>query len=111
MSTMIDLANQTFGKWKVTAYAGNKKWRCLCSCGKERDVDGGSLRHGRSRACTRCHAAIGHMRTHGEKRTRLYNIWSGMIRRCENSKEPAYANYGGRGISICAEWRDGSGTV
>lgn len=28
-----------------------------------------------------------------------------MIRRCENSKEPAYPNYGGRGIGICPEWR------
>jgi hypothetical protein len=29
-----------------------------------------------------------------------------MIRRCENPNATAYADYGGRGISVCAEWRD-----
>lgn len=42
---------------------------------------------------------------HGQKRTRLYNIWCGMIRRCENSNEPAFPKYGGRGIVVCPEWR------
>jgi hypothetical protein len=35
----------------------------------------------------------------------LYGIWCGMIDRCENMDNPAYANYGGRGISVCARWR------
>lgn len=26
--------------------------------------------------------------------------------RCYNPHEPAYANYGGRGITMCNEWRD-----
>jgi hypothetical protein len=46
------------------------------------------------------------MKKHGERRTRLYNIWSGMIRRCENPNEPAHIYYGGRGISVCKEWRE-----
>lgn len=33
-----------------------------------------------------------------------YNIWSGIKSRCNNQKEPAYKNYGGRGITYCAEW-------
>jgi hypothetical protein len=28
-----------------------------------------------------------------------------MIYRCENPKEKEYHNYGGRGISVCDEWR------
>lgn len=36
--------------------------------------------------------------------TRLYRIWLNMRQRCTNRKNPAYANYGGRGISICDEW-------
>lgn len=40
------------------------------------------------------------------KRTRSeYKIWAGMIQRCENPKNPAYQRYGGRGITICTEWR------
>lgn len=29
-----------------------------------------------------------------------------MRRRCRDSKNPAYKNYGGRGIDICDEWHD-----
>lgn len=41
---------------------------------------------------------------HGERRTRLYAIWSNMKARCLNPKNKAYANYGGRGITVSAEW-------
>lgn len=40
----------------------------------------------------------------GEKRTRLYQIWRGMIRRCEDPKRKEYPDYGGRGITVCSEW-------
>ena len=29
-----------------------------------------------------------------------------MIQRSENPQNPAYENYGGRGISVCDEWHD-----
>lgn len=35
----------------------------------------------------------------------LSNIWKAMIQRCENPKHTAFHLYGGRGISICARWR------
>ena len=37
---------------------------------------------------------------------RLYQIWVEMRRRCRAENRPAYANYGGRGIAVCAEWQD-----
>lgn len=42
--------------------------------------------------------------THGMSKTRFYNIWVGMKRRCLNKNDSAYLNYGGRGIKICDEW-------
>ena len=47
----IDLTGQTFGDWTVIEYAGNKKWKCKCSCGTIRDVSGSDLRNGRSTGC------------------------------------------------------------
>lgn len=44
--------------------------------------------------------------SHHESRTRLYEIWCGVIKRCENTNAVAYKNYGGRGIKICTEWRN-----
>lgn len=41
---------------------------------------------------------------HGMSKTRFYNTWSGMKRRCLNKKDAGYANYGGRGIRICDRW-------
>jgi hypothetical protein len=29
-----------------------------------------------------------------------------MKQRCYNNKTPAYKNYGGRGITVCEEWRN-----
>ncbi|AVM69756.1 hypothetical protein C3V36_11205 [Lachnospiraceae bacterium oral taxon 500] len=45
------------------------------------------------------------VRTNGRWITnRLYSIWKGMRSRCTNSKNKAYKNYGGRGITVCDEW-------
>ena len=41
---------------------------------------------------------------HGETKTRLHRIWTGMKTRCFNFKHTFYAEYGGRGITICPEW-------
>lgn len=36
----------------------------------------------------------------------LYPAWSGMKERCNNPLNPAYVNYGGRGITYCESWKD-----
>lgn len=36
---------------------------------------------------------------------RLYRIWYGMHRRCENTKHIRYKRYGERGITVCPEWK------
>ena len=42
----------------------------------------------------------------GRKNTRLYRIWNNIKSRCYNLHFSQYKNYGGRGISVCDEWRD-----
>lgn len=37
---------------------------------------------------------------------RLRRIWRGMKNRCYNPNESSYANYGGRGITVCKEWEN-----
>ncbi len=41
---------------------------------------------------------------YGDKR--LWKIWESMHERCEYEKHPQFHNYGGRGISVCAEWSE-----
>lgn len=39
-------------------------------------------------------------------RPRTYSIWANIKSRCFNPNFPRYSDYGGRGITICDEWRD-----
>lgn len=43
---------------------------------------------------------------HGYNNTRPYEIWENMKQRCYNPKCPMYNYYGGRGITICEEWKN-----
>ena len=43
--------------------------------------------------------------THGMKYTPEYVSWNAMKGRCLNKNDPAFKNYGGRGIKVCARWK------
>jgi hypothetical protein len=45
------------------------------------------------------------MKTHGLSHNRAYPCWSMMLYRCYNEKYTQYADYGGRGIKVCARWK------
>ncbi len=36
----------------------------------------------------------------------LYDVWRNMKGRCVNPKDISFNYYGGRGITVCQEWRD-----
>ena len=38
-----------------------------------------------------------------------YHVYKGMKRRCYNTKDKAYKNYGGRGIKVCDRWMGPNG--
>lgn len=39
-----------------------------------------------------------------KKKTRLYQIWSGIKQRCNNPNCNRYQYYGAKGIKMCEEW-------
>lgn len=41
---------------------------------------------------------------HGDRKERLYTIWSNMKARCNRESHPQYKNYGGRGIKVNSKW-------
>lgn len=43
---------------------------------------------------------------HGLRGDYGYGVWADMVKRCENPKHSQYANYGGRGITVCKYWRE-----
>lgn len=113
MGKFIDLAGMRFGRLvAVRRIPGmtNKRvmYGCVCDCGNEIEVRSESLRSGHTQSCGCRHSDIVSQNgtKHGHCKTRLYRIWGSMVQRCENPNNKAYSNYGGRGISICSEWRD-----
>lgn len=82
--------------------------RCVCNtCGKEYFHFPSRIKSGKGRYCSRrCVPIAALVRTHGQSSHRLYSVWCSMKNRCGNSNFPMYGYYGGRGVSVCAEWRD-----
>ena len=112
MPKKIELTGKRFGKIKVVSKKGIEKgcviWNCVCDCGKELEISTGRLNFGnvKSCGCVKRQMIIERNTTHGKSKTRLYEIWVGMKKRCYNPKSKAYERYGGRGITICPEWLD-----
>ena len=77
---------------------------CKCDCGNEVVILKDHLISGRQKSCG-CLRHENGRRTHGEIDTRLYEIWGNMLNRCSNPNNPAWKNYGGRGIQVCEEWK------
>lgn len=108
------IIGEKFGRLTVLGYAGKTKSghslvRCMCDCGTEKIVSRSNLVTGNTTSCGcfRSKYVSEHKRTHGETRTRLYRVWSGMrerCQRCQNKNHISYYLYGGRGISVCEEW-------
>lgn len=83
-----------------------RMFRCICDCGKEVNVQIGALRsktRNKSCGCTDRNYTDGR-ETHGMTGTREYISWKMMKKRCYKKTYHSYHNYGGRGISVCAEW-------
>lgn len=120
MGTFIDLTGQRFGRYTVICRSKDQiskngsrstMWKCRCDCGNVKSVHARSLMAGQVVSCgcyKKEHNRTRNM-THGAtlngKPTRLYKIWDGMKARCYNPKKNYYPIYGGRGITMCDEWR------
>lgn len=109
-----DLTGQRFGRLVVVSRAPNyesssrtARWNCICDCGKETITNATQLRTGGSVSCGCYSAEDAGKRAfkHGAHKDKLYKVYVAMRQRCENPNNPAYPNYGGRGISVCEEWR------
>ena len=46
---------------------------------------------------------------HGMSDTRIYHIWAMMKSRCYNANSENYKYYGGKGVSVCEEWKNKHG--
>lgn len=117
MSTSLhDLTGTRFGRLVVLQRhepSGRyTKWTCKCDCGNLKTVHASSLKNGDTKSCGCLFREETSKRfsnrkdriTHGMSRSPEYRVWASMIDRCKNLRGKRYANYGGRGISVCDRW-------
>lgn len=111
----VDLTGLRFGRLEVVRYSETRGkrayWLCRCDCGNEKAISTSSLKTGHSNSCG-ClfkEQLVERNFKHGLKsrkgKHKYYQTWADMIGRCYNPKFEAYEDYGGRGITICDEWR------
>lgn len=86
--------------------ARNKlQYVCLCDCGKTVITTGPKLHSGHTKSCG-CYA-LRQRTTHGLHKSAEYKILSGMRQRCYNKNYQQFADYGGKGVTICDRWLKG----
>jgi hypothetical protein len=112
----LELTGRRFGRLVVIRYhnseRGHSYWLCVCDCGVRRVVRGNTLNQpNRTKSCgclAREKTAIRSFK-HGARRsgktTCEYDTWKSMVRRCTNPNFKRWADYGGRGITVCKRWR------
>lgn len=109
MRSTIDPGTK-FNSWTVLKEAESRKWNrrfaCKCVCGAIKEVDMGGLKSGMSKSCGCLKPSVisKSRSTHGMSKTKIYNVWAGMMRRCYNKNQISFVNYGARGISVCLRW-------
>lgn len=113
-SSGVDMTGRKIGRWTVVKRGrrprGSKStefwWKCRCACGEIRNKAGGDLRAGRTLSCGCATDVDWCLRTFGVSTINMpeYHIWAGILDRCTNKNDGAYARYGGRGITVCARW-------
>jgi hypothetical protein len=109
MAAFKDITGQRFGRLLVLRRAGlknhNFQWECACDCGAVRIVDGGNLRSGRTRGCSKHYPKTRPRKVPAKGRPKDYGIWWRMVERCRNPKSRDFPAYGGRGITVCERWQ------
>lgn len=113
-----DVTGLRFGRLTAVSYSGvtgkgcRASWLCECDCGNKVVVAINNLINGtKSCGCLRKETirAIAMTRWTGRCSHPLDGTYTAMLARCYNKNHQAYKNYGGRGITVCDEWRRPNG--
>lgn len=113
------LPNQRFGRLVVSHESTIRRhgilWVCRCDCGNLALINSGDLGSGNVKSCGCLRKEnirrIGkankkHGERAGHKRNTLYSIWLSIKTRCYNPKSKDYKYWGGKGITVCVEWKN-----
>lgn len=84
------------------------RWVWLCDCGNKTEAEAYNVKSGavKSCGCHRIETNKNKATSHGMVGTPIYDCWRNMVKRCNNPNATYYAEYGGRGITVCERWEN-----
>lgn len=94
---------QTLPREKENKKSSRAVWLFSCDCGNEVELVGTEVKFG-----IKTHCGCLSKNSNKFSKTPLFRRYHNMNSRCYNPKDTNYPNYGGRGITVCEEWRKGS---
>lgn len=101
-----DVTGEIYGRLTITGDAPyrskDRRVFVTCECGNTKDVLLNSLRRGETTSCG-CYLQE-QITKHGDAHARLYKIFNSVHNRCYLTSSERYSDYGGRGITVCAQW-------
>ena len=77
-------------------------------CGTEFRANTQGILRGKTKSCG-CYKSSklsNRNKTHGLCKSKLYGVWANIKMRTSNTNYKCYRDYGGRGITICDEWKN-----
>ncbi len=95
------------GEIKYMPSGSKVTWLCKCECGNTVQIATSNLNKGLTQSCG-CYQrqrASESSKTHGLTGTREYRAWQAMWTRCTNPNTKDWPNYGGRGVTVCEDWK------
>jgi len=99
------------GKLVAVKPAGKREdrrhlWEFKCDCGNKKILRVNEAGR-RTNSCGHCGRPEGvPSDATGGKYHKLHRMWGGMVNRCYNANTEQYPHYGGRGITVCEEWKN-----
>lgn len=124
MSHKVNMIRQRFGRLVVleeiepkvfSSGRFTRQFLCECDCGTKKPVGIVPLRNGDTQSCgclfseNLSKISTTHGLSKGYKKDPILGIWNNIKTRCFLENSPRYPRYGGRGITMCAGWRDDAG--
>ena len=109
-----DISGERVGYLTALRYHGSdgrkSQWVMACDCGAEKIMDASEFKKLEQRGvvascgCRRKETIGRRNTTHGMSKHPAYAVWRSMVDRCLLPSHQAWANYGARGITVCASW-------
>ena len=113
---MKDIIGNKYNKLKATKHVNTIRkntytihmYEFICDCGNSKIINFNNVKYGYTKSCGCLSKEFNKklFTKHGFSTTRICRTWHGIIQRCLHKNSISYKHYGGRGISVCKEWKD-----